>query len=334
MKLRVGLVGLGKSWESRYRPALKALGDRFEVRAVCEPVAKKAEMAAGEFGACPVDGFRALSIREDIDAVLLLSAEWFGPLPILAACDAGKAVYCAAALDLAPDQAKEIKSRVEAAGVAFMAEFPFRQAPATIRLKELIATRLGEPRLMFCHRRYMADKEDSDARAANIRELSELVDWCCYLVGKQPRTVQGIVHYNQPEDNGADYQHISIDFAETEGPGRGATAQISCGRYIPSGWHEAVTFRLPAGIQVSCEHGIAFVDLPSTIIWFDSAGRHMEQLDHDRPVGEQLLLCFHRAVTSLLLSTAGLEEAYQALSIVRKAEESHNTGRRIRLGEP
>ncbi len=78
MKLRVGLVGLGNAWEVRHRPALRALSDRFEVRAICEPVAHWAHIAAQEFGAAPVDGFRALAEREDIDAVLVLSSQWYG----------------------------------------------------------------------------------------------------------------------------------------------------------------------------------------------------------------------------------------------------------------
>ncbi len=133
MKLRIGLVGLGNTWEVRHRPALRALSDRFEVRAVCEPVAHRAEIVAREFEAHAVDGFRALAEREDIDAVMVLSGQWYGALPILAACDAGKAVYCAAALDFDTEQAGLIKRRVEASGVAFMAEFPRRQAPATRR---------------------------------------------------------------------------------------------------------------------------------------------------------------------------------------------------------
>src|SRR5262245_30029347 len=106
MKLRVGLVGLGNTWEVRHRAALRALSDRYEVRAVCDPVAHRAGIAAHEFGVEPVDGFRALCQREDIDAVLVLSGQWFGALPILAACDAGKAVYCAAALDFDTEQAR------------------------------------------------------------------------------------------------------------------------------------------------------------------------------------------------------------------------------------
>ena len=38
MKLRVGLIGLGNAWEHRHRPALRALSDRYEVRAVCEEI--------------------------------------------------------------------------------------------------------------------------------------------------------------------------------------------------------------------------------------------------------------------------------------------------------
>ena len=74
MKLRVGLVGLGTAWEVRHRPALRALSDRFEVRAICEPVAHRAEIAAREFSATPVDGFRALAIVRE--AAPFIAATW------------------------------------------------------------------------------------------------------------------------------------------------------------------------------------------------------------------------------------------------------------------
>ena len=56
MKLRVGIVGLGSHWDTRYLPALRSLADRYEVRGVCEQVAHLAERAAKELGAVPVDG--------------------------------------------------------------------------------------------------------------------------------------------------------------------------------------------------------------------------------------------------------------------------------------
>ena len=86
MKLRVGIVGLGPQWESRYLPALRALADRFEVRGICEQVAHLAQRAAAEIGAAPVDGFRALAARDDIDAILYLSmARRRSSLPVIVA---------------------------------------------------------------------------------------------------------------------------------------------------------------------------------------------------------------------------------------------------------
>jgi len=336
MKLRIGLVGLGSTWEVRHRPALRALSDRFEVRAVCEPVTHRAEIAAREFGAEAVDGFRALSEREDVDAVMVLSGQWYGALPILAACEAGKAVYCAASLDFDIGLANQIKNRVESSGVAFMAEFPRRQAPATLRLKELIATRLGSPRLLFCHQRVPTEtaaghKAAQTAGVSRTHDLVELVDWCRYVSGHDPTSVLGLSHKAMANPDEIDYEMMSLDFSGPSGPGTRITAQISSGRYMPACWPEAVAYRPPAALQVACENGVAFIDLPSTLVWFDNAGRHMESLDSERPVGEQLLVQFYRSVTSLVRNTSGLEDAYRSMVIVQEAHRSHAEGRRIAL---
>ncbi len=338
MKLRVGLVGLGKAWDVRYRPALRALADKFEVRAVCEQVAMRAEQAANDFNATAVDGFRALAAREDIDAILMLAEQWYGWLPIMAACQAGKAIYCAAPLQLRLEEAKQIKDRVDAAGVAFMAEFPRRQYPATLRLKELIATHLGQPKLLFCHRRVaMGERphpkpEGPKDQGFGTSDLVELVDWCRYVVGREPTSVMGLMHNASPDSADEDYRMMSLDFTSSgKHAGNEIMAQISSGYYMPGNWEEAVSFRPPPALQVACENGIAFVDLPAQVIWFDKAGRHQESLDSERPVGEQLLSSFHRSVTSLVRNPAGLEDAYRALVVVLAARRSHQEGRRIPL---
>ena len=343
MKLRVGVIGLGAAWESRHRPALRALGDRYEVRAVCEQVSHKAEQAAKEFNACAVDGYRTLAAREDIDAILILSPQWYGPLPILAACDEGKAVYCGAAMELEGDQALMIRDRVQSSGIAFMAEFPRRHAAATLRLKELIATRLGAPRLLFCHRRILVQPEHSSEElrpgnhGANVqpsivtRELIELVDWCRYVVGREPHSVFGVAGHLSANSNRPDYEHINLDFSDPQQPDHTATAQISCGMYPSAIWQEAVSFRRPAGLQVCCENGVAFVDMPTNLVWFDAAGRHEESLESERPVGEQLLSQFHRSVTSLVRRSGGIEDAYRALNVVITARQARHAGQRFVL---
>ncbi|MCE2728019.1 MAG: Gfo/Idh/MocA family oxidoreductase [Planctomycetaceae bacterium] len=215
MKLRVGIVGLGSQWESRYLPALRALADRFEVRGICEQVAHRAARAAAELNAAPVDGFRALAARDDIDALLYLADQWYGATPILAACEHGKSIYSAISLPFDPDEAGMLRRRVEESGIAFVAELPRRHAPATVRLKELIATRLGRPRMLFCHRRVphaatTAVQPPRD-RATEARDLMELVDWCRYVVGTEPTSVVAVRHAEAPGAATDDYQMMSLD---------------------------------------------------------------------------------------------------------------------------
>jgi predicted dehydrogenase len=282
-----------------------------------------------------VDGFRALAERDDIDAILFLADQWYGPAPILAACDFGKAVYSTISLPFDAAEAQLLRRRVEESGIAFMAELPRRHAPATVRIKELIATRLGQPRMLFCHRRVALSGQSAAApprdRVSEARDLMELVDWCRYVAGVEPTSVVAVRHAETPGGETDDYQMMSLDFSSTGRPGDGVLAQISCGYYMPRCWEEAVGFRPPAALQVACEKGIAFIDLPSSLVWFDTFGRHQESLESERPVGEQMLVQFHRKVTSLVRAVSGLDDALQALRIVQAAGESQSAGRRVTL---
>ncbi len=124
---------------------------------------------------------------------------------------------------------------------------------------------------------------------------------------------------------------LSVDFSPHGQPGSGAIAQISSGRYVPPKWQEAVSYHPLAELQVSCSRGIAFVNLPATLVWFDEAGRHQESLESERPVGERLLTQFYRSVTSLVRRSRDLDDACLALRIVQAGRQSHNEGRRIEL---
>ena len=331
MKLRIGIIGVGPAWESRHLPALRALSDRFEVVAFCDPVQHRAELAAQQFNAAVHDGFRGLTQREEIDAVLMLSSTFYGDLPIHAACEMGKAVYCAAAIDLQDAEAAALRQRVEAAGIAFMAEFPCRLSPATLRLKELIATRLGAPKLLFCNRRRVhpsPSHSNSNSNSRCYRDLVELVDWCRYIVETEPTSLLATAHLAADQMQ-QDYFSVSLDFSPSGETSTGPLATITCGDYVPESLQESLAFRRPADLKVVCEHGIAFVDLPNTIAWYDGAGQHLETLDHERPVGEQLLIHFHRAVSSLLLKSSSLADAHRAVTLANQAKISSETGSRV-----
>ena len=335
MKLRIGLIGLGDQWQSRYRPALRMLGDRFDVRAVYSTISKLAESTAAEFQADPIDGYRSLVCRCDIDAVLILKQSWLGWLPALAACQAGKAVYWGAGLDFDPDREQAVRRAIECSGVSFMAELPRRFAPATLRLKELIATRLGAPKLVRVHRQSISDPLPRQFGPTPCRtedsELVELVDWCRYVVGDTPLSVTSVCQENS-------FQSLMLCFGSNIDPGSGrddsgggVIAEIATDLALPSRWKEAASFRSPASMKLHCENGVAFVDLPSSLVWFDDAGRHVESLETESPVGERMLRQFHRSVTSLVRDLGGLADAYEAAVVVQAARKSHESGQRIML---
>lgn len=329
MKLRIGLIGLGNAWTSRHRPALRVLHDRFDVRAVYSSVAKLAENVATEFQADPMDGYRALLNRWDIDAVLVLERTWLDWLPVLAAAEAGKAVYWAGDLDFNPAPEDPLRAAIERSGVAFMVEFPRRFAPATLRLRELIATHLGAPRLVICRRRLQpsGNRTNHLPPPADVlrRELLELIDWCRYVVDREPLAVSSGGSITTDE---VVFRSLQFEFPATPSLPP-VLAQLSSGNYIQTNWHEAIGFRPPSDMEICCEHGVAFIDLPTRLVWFDEAGRHVESLESERSVGEQLLSQFHRSVTSLVRNIGDLDDAYRAASLLAAAVDSERLGRRI-----
>ena len=122
-----------------------------------------------------------------------------------------------------------------------MAEFPCRLAPATLRLKELIATRLGAPSLLFCNQRLAAGRAARKPQSTHVRQLIEMVDWCRYVVDREPTSVVGTAHASQGDAVGQDYLVMSLDFSADDWQ----SVFSKRGRYIMAGlsnhfdWHRA-----------------------------------------------------------------------------------------------
>src|SRR3984893_1437920 len=94
VRLRVGVIGVGRLWEPRHKPSLARLEDRFRITAVYDQVYRRAEIEAAQIGCAACEGLSALVERPDVDVIYLLSRQWFGLHPIPLACAAGKAIYC------------------------------------------------------------------------------------------------------------------------------------------------------------------------------------------------------------------------------------------------
>src|SRR5262245_59168381 len=93
--MRVGVIGLGRNWRQRYRPALRALRDGFRVSVVCDQVEHLARREARRLGCGAALGPTEVLASDDVEAVLLPDAQWFGLWPLEQACRVGKPVFCA-----------------------------------------------------------------------------------------------------------------------------------------------------------------------------------------------------------------------------------------------
>jgi predicted dehydrogenase len=341
----VGVIGLGRLWETRHKPSLARLSDRFRVVAVYDQVARRAELEAAQLGCAASQGLAALIGRPDVDAVYLLTPQWFGLHPIRLACAEQKAVYCA--LPLAGDRGEleALTGLVDANRIVFMPEFARRCYPATLRLKELLETRLGPPRLivgqswLFNFDRYAVPGPTTQIAPAPlaIDPGSYLLDWCHFLFQAYPTSVWGDRRtvIPGPRDDGnapggtdaaSDFETFAVDY-----PG-GAGARISYGRYHRGPWGEASRFLPPQGFQVFAERGAAWIELPDRVQWSDSTGIHEERLPLEPTVGDVLNDQFHRLVLGEGVRAPTIRDALENARTVRDLQISHDEGRVVTRG--
>lgn len=339
VRLGVGVIGLGRLWEARHKPALAKMRDRFQVTAVYDQVARRAEIEARQVGCAAVDGLRALVERPDVDVVYLLTPQWFGLFPIELACAARKPVYCALPLAGAADELERAVHLVESSGVAFMPEFARRFYPATLRLRELLATSLGRPRLILGHSRLFGfDRYGTPGPTTQVIPAplmidpgSYLLDWCCFLFQSAPKSVQGCESQVLPAAGGAgsgpaagpDFESFVVEF---DG---GGLAQISFGRYHRNPWGDATKFFPAPGFQVYAERGAAWIELPDRVQWSDGSGTHEERLPLEPTVGEVLNDQFHRLVRGGQSLAPTIRDALAVARLVGQVGLSQREGRSV-----
>jgi predicted dehydrogenase len=300
--LRVGVIGLGRRWRKRYRPALRALHDRFRVHALYDQVQQRALLEAQRLHCDAAAGLTELFERDDLDAVMLIDAQWFGLWPLELACRVGKPVFCCTGLDRDDVHADAIYQQVQASQLPVMVEMAPRQAPATARVRELLHTELGAARLVVCEsvrparepRRQLLGQKPGFASVG-----IPLVDWCVSLLGAEPLRAQA---------DGVDtlgFARLLLEFPE------GRTAQLT--RWTAPHTRRSLRLRLVA------ERGSASIVPPGRVEWSGACGRHTHTLRCRQPLGPALLEQFHRAVTERQPPQPSLGDAYRALRWLRAA---------------
>lgn len=330
-RIRLGVIGLGRLWEARHKPALLRLRDRFQVVSVYDQVARRGAIEAASLRCEAAEGLRQLIERRDVDAVYLLTPQWFGTHPIRLACEAGKPIYSALPPASDPEGFERIAPIIRESGVPFMTELARRFYPASLRLRELLATSLGPPRLVLGYTRLFGfDRYGSPGPSTQLAPAplaidpgSYLLDWCRHLFGSEAtrlRGVQSSVFPDRPEA-GPDYLGVTMDFPE------GGLAQVAIGRYDRAAWGDATRFLPQPGFQVYAESGAAWLEMPDRIAWTDAHGQHEERLPMEPTVGEVLDDQFYRLVRGEPSLAPGLDDALALIRLDRELRASLKDGK-------
>lgn len=320
-RLGIGVIGLGPRWRRHYKPALLALRERFEIRAVCDQLGQRAGREAKALGCASAAGPVALLERDDVRAALLLDLQWFGLWPVQLACRFHKPLFCASSLELDDAHADALRQSGRDSGVPILFEMTPRAAGAMMRLREILDHEIGPARLVLgdCvqssvrpRQRWPGDEEKGPAALFAGLGVS-LLDGCVSLLGSEPWRVQAA----RAEALG--FTHL---FAECSD---GRAVQLTH-RRVPHG-------RLGLSLEVVAERGSARVEMPRQVSWTAKDGRYVQMLNRQRPIYEVLLGQFHQAVTEGGRAEPGLEAAHRALRWLRAGALSQAEARRVELGE-
>ena len=325
-RIRVGVIGLGRLWEARHKPALLRLRDRFQVVSVYDQVARRAAIEAASLRCEAAEGLSCMIERRDVDAVYLLTPQWFGTHPIRLACDAGKPIYCALPPASEPEAFERIAPALRESGVPFMPELARRFYPATLRLRELLATSLGPARLILGHTRLFGfDRYGTPGPSTQLVPVplaidpgSYLLDWCRHIFGTEVvgiRAAEASVLAGMA-DGSSDYLGLSVDHSG------GGLAQVGIHRYHRAAWGDATRFMPQPGFQVYAERGCAWLEMPDRIAWTDALGSHEERLPVDPTVGETLNDQFYRLVRGEPSFAPGLDDALALVQLDRELRKS------------
>jgi predicted dehydrogenase len=306
MPLRVGVIGLGHRWR-RYRPLLARLREHIEVRAVCDQIGQRTENQARRFACAAASGPVELLERADVQAVLLLEAQWYGLWPLEYACRINKPVLCALSPACDGAHVDALAEQIQRSALPTFMALPPLLVPVTQHLRELLTQRLGQARFLradCC----MALRDGVDL--LQNPSLSAILSACAWLLDDAPRNIQML------EGEAAGFKTLLLRF------GGERLAQVNL-------W-TATAGRTPLRFEVVAETGTATAELPRQLRWRDADGQHAQRLP-PRSIEQNALERFILGLRSGQPLRPSFEEVYQALTWLRAAERGRNEGQSIPL---
>jgi predicted dehydrogenase len=199
-RIRVGLVGAnaeGGSWGARaHVPALQALANDYEIKAICTAHEETAQAAAKAFGAeLAYHDYNRMFENPDIDVVAVAVRVPYHHEITMAALRAGKNVYCEWPLGANLDEAQEMADLAREKGVRTMTGLQGESDPTIMYVRDLIrdgyvgdvvATHMTQIGAGVLERTSARVWQTDRTKGANTMTISggHSIDALCFMLGE------------------------------------------------------------------------------------------------------------------------------------------------------
>lgn len=300
----LGIVGGGPAWEARYRAAVLAL-TRGRVAAVFSPQPCDGEVLAQETGGQLFHSLRRLVSHPGVKALLILESGWSRDWAVQLASSQQMPVFVASPVDDALSRVADSLAGQEAEGDVIVPGVLLRATPATLRLRELIATHLGPVQSLAIESTGTPDSVET--------RVIELIDWCRSLLHGMVTQV-----HRKSEQHG---ESLVMSFARRTTAATLVPVEIRLHSSENSGaspQHHA-DGTLPQ-IRIQCLHGEAELLSETHIQWQTTTQTYDETLENDRPAEQVLLDLFLRRVVGGVVPVPSWAELAEACRLWRSVQ--------------
>ena len=281
----LGIVGGGSVWETRFRAAIAA-STRCKVAAVYSPLPCEARSIAEETTSQVYFSLRRMLARSGVKALLVLETGRGRDWAISLATAQQIPVLIASPID---DDLPRVASALvaqEAEGAMVVPGTLLRATPAALRLRELVATKLGP---------ILEMKIELPAREMQDAQVISVIDWCRWLLGGQVSQVE--------RPSATDSPRLVMNCGRRTSNSAPVRTEICC---------HATSAQTVATVR--CRQGEAELIGESCIRWRTELETADESLEADRPAEQVLLDLFLRRVVGGVVpvpSWADLQAACQ-----------------------
>ncbi|MEZ6066291.1 MAG: hypothetical protein R3B90_11435 [Planctomycetaceae bacterium] len=315
------MLGLPRDWEAVYRPALDRLAPRVRVASVYSSVPRQAREQAAELAAEVASGIRVILDRHPSNGVALLDADWWSPFALARVLQTGRAVYWRVNGQVEPAQLASWHEQSRAAGGLVMPEMRLRYTPATLRLRELLATELGPVRSVDVH-------PLNTAAPAGRQVDVELYDWCRCVFDATPLDVHSIANA-QAGSNAMRTITLRLKRRQ-EDPFvvviRRPTQEQARSERHPQATRKLAADEWPYEFCIACKYGEARIEDASHLRWRVGGQEHTESLGNERTAVSVALDHFARRLAGGLIPVPDLSDLLAAHRICDRASQSCETG--------